>query len=66
MSDSKTSSSTPFISTDFAYAYNKSINSAGLIMRTLMEKKTSDIASTYAGLEAAAKKGLDDLIESSK
>lgn len=52
--------------TDFAYAYNTSINRAGLIMRTLMEKKTSDIASTYAGLEAAAKKGLADLIENSK
>lgn len=52
--------------TDFAYVYGYSMNNIGTIMRTLMTKQTSDFASTYASVEAAAKKGLDNLISAFK
>lgn len=48
--------------TDFAYANNISLAKVGLIMRTMMEKKSSDIASEYAKMKNSAESGLADLV----
>lgn len=49
--------------TDFVYAYNYALNGAGLICRTMINKKTTDFASTWASIEAGAEQGLEELIE---
>jgi len=49
-------------STDFAYAYSASLASAGTIARTVIGKN-ADFSSTYASLESAAVKGLEEMID---
>lgn len=50
------------IQTDFAFVYYAALNNAGMIYRTTVTGKSSDLASTYAGLEKGAQKALDKLI----
>ena len=52
--------------TDLAFAYAKSLNRVGFIIRTLMEDKSSDLASKYASMQASVEKSLADLIAKSK
>jgi hypothetical protein len=49
--------------TDFVYAYNYALNNAGLICRTMIDKKITDFASTWAGISSKAEKGLQDIID---
>lgn len=49
--------------TDFVYAYNYAMNDAGLVCRKMMNAKSSDFASTWAGIESKAQQGLEDLIK---
>ena len=49
--------------TDFAYVYSSNLKNAGVIMRELMTRKTDDLGSLWASIEASSKAGLDALIE---
>ena len=49
--------------TDFTYVFGGNLSSAGTIMRQLMTKKTDDLSSMWASIEAAAEAGLESLIE---
>ena len=49
--------------TDFAYVYNYAINDMGLIMRSLMEKKSSDFVSAYEKIEEKSNANLQKIID---
>ncbi len=49
--------------TDLAYIYNVNVGYTGHLYRTLMTAKSSDLASEWAKISAAAEKGLAELIE---
>ncbi len=49
--------------TDFAYAYNYTLNNVGLIMRTMMSTKSQDLVSYYKAVESAAKSNLERLMD---
>ncbi len=48
--------------TDLAIAYTTSLNRVGFINRTLMQNKSSDLASEYAAMQANVEKSLAELI----
>ena len=48
--------------TDLAIAYSTSLNRVGFINRTLMQNKSSDLASEYAAMQASVEKSLAELI----
>ena len=50
------------VSTEFAYVYYSKLNDAGMIYRTLTQKKSGDFASAWAKIQSGAEKKLDKLI----